>query len=202
MYGPAAGADRGGRVEQLLRLVGRGRVRGGGAAVRLHELRVDDAVDGFARIAVSCVAGVADFMTTVYFPCAETLMPASRKAGLPFMLMSRLSEKTTSADVSGAPFGEVDVRLELERERLRAVRGLPRLHEQRDRVREVALVVGEERVVDRAIDDRRGRVECALRVRRLDRERVVDHERRRSRRARRRAECRERAHQCESCGER
>src|SRR5262249_1140153 len=59
--------------------------------------------DGFARIAVSCVAGVADFITTVYLPLAETLMPARRGAGFPLMFISRLSEKTTSADVSGVP---------------------------------------------------------------------------------------------------
>src|SRR6185437_15084750 len=60
-------------------------------------------VDGFARIAVSCVAGVFDFMTTVYLPLADTVMPASRNAGFPLMLIRRLSEKTTSADVSGVP---------------------------------------------------------------------------------------------------
>ena len=45
-------------------------------------------------------------------------------------------------------------------------------------MREVAALVGEERVVDAAVDDRTGRVERPLRVGRLDRERVVDHERR------------------------
>ncbi len=63
-------------------------------------------VDGFARIAGSCVAGVVDFITTVYFPCAETVMPASRNDGFPLRLISRLSEKTTSADVSGSPFAK------------------------------------------------------------------------------------------------
>ena len=43
---------------------------------------------------------------------------------------------------------------------------------------EIALVVGEERVVDAAVDDRPGRVERALRVGGLQRERVVDDERR------------------------
>ena len=60
-------------------------------------------VDGFARIAGSSVSGVLACMTTVYFDGAEVLTPASRKAGFPLMLMSRLSEKTTSADVSGVP---------------------------------------------------------------------------------------------------
>ena len=45
-------------------------------------------------------------------------------------------------------------------------------------MREVAALVGEERVVDRAVDDRRGRVERTLRIGGLDRERVVDDERR------------------------
>src|SRR5712671_244430 len=63
-------------------------------------------VDGFARIAVSCVAGVVDFITTVYFPCAETVIPASRKAGFPFRLISRFSENTTSAEVNGEPLAK------------------------------------------------------------------------------------------------
>src|SRR3954452_1179231 len=63
-------------------------------------------VDGFARIDGSWPAGVADFMTTPYLPFALTLIPASRNAGLPLMLIRRLSEKTTSADVSGLPFAK------------------------------------------------------------------------------------------------
>ncbi len=60
-------------------------------------------VDGLARIAGSWVAGVVDVITTPYLPAALTVMPASRKAGLPFRLTSRFIEKTTSADVSGVP---------------------------------------------------------------------------------------------------
>src|SRR5438067_5140820 len=67
-------------------------------------------VDGFARIAVSWVAGVVDFITTVDCPCAETLMPASRRAGFPFRLISRFSEKTTSAEVSGDPLAKCTFR--------------------------------------------------------------------------------------------
>src|SRR4051812_13443846 len=47
--------------------------------------------------------GVFDFMTTVYLPFADVVMPASRKDGLPFRLTSRLNENTTSADVNGVP---------------------------------------------------------------------------------------------------
>src|SRR5438445_65287 len=47
--------------------------------------------------------GVFDFMTTVYLPFADVVMPASRNDGLPFRLTSRLNENTTSADVSGVP---------------------------------------------------------------------------------------------------
>src|ERR1700747_3655889 len=50
-------------------------------------------VDGFARIAVSCVAGVVDFMMTVYLPLAEMVIPASRDEGFPLMLINRFSEK-------------------------------------------------------------------------------------------------------------
>src|SRR3954467_15543508 len=63
-------------------------------------------VDGFARIAGSCPAGVFELITTAYLPCGLITMPVSRNAGLPLRLMSRLSEKTTSADVSGAPFAK------------------------------------------------------------------------------------------------
>src|SRR6476646_3449051 len=63
-------------------------------------------VDGFARIAGSCPAGVFDVIVTVYFPCGLITMPASRNDGVPLRLMSRLSEKTTSAEVSGSPFAK------------------------------------------------------------------------------------------------
>ena len=63
-------------------------------------------MDGLARIDSSCVAGVFDVMTTTYLPFAFTVIPASRNAGLPLMLIRRLSEKTTSADVSGSPFAK------------------------------------------------------------------------------------------------
>ena len=51
----------------------------------------------------SCVAGVFERITTVYFDGAETVMPASRNDGLPFRFASRFSDQTTSADVSGVP---------------------------------------------------------------------------------------------------
>ena len=47
-----------------------------------------------------------DVITTAYLPAALTVTPASRKAGLPLMLIRRLSEKTTSADVKGAPLAK------------------------------------------------------------------------------------------------
>src|SRR6476619_2141751 len=63
-------------------------------------------VDGLARIDGSWPAGVAYLITTVNLPFAETLIPSSRNAGLPLMLIRRLREKTTSADVSGLPFAK------------------------------------------------------------------------------------------------
>src|SRR5262249_21144188 len=60
-------------------------------------------VDGFARTTGSWVAGVFERMTTVYLDGAETEIPASRNAGLPFRFTSRLSDQTTSAEVSGVP---------------------------------------------------------------------------------------------------
>ena len=60
-------------------------------------------VDGLARIEGSCAAGVLDSIATVYASFADTLNPERRNAGLPFRLTSRLSEKTTSAEVSGVP---------------------------------------------------------------------------------------------------
>ena len=81
-------------------------------------------VEGFARIAGSCPAGVFELMMTWYFPCGLTTIPSSRNAGFPFRLISRLSEKTTSADVSGVAVREVDVLAEVEDELHRVVRGL------------------------------------------------------------------------------
>ena len=134
-------------------------------------------VDGFARIDRQLrwrVSSSASRPCTS--PAAETVTPASRKAGFPFRLMSRFSEKTTSAEVSGVPSAKWTFRLSWNANVFASVARPPRRDEQRDRRGEVAALVGEERVVDRAVDDRRGRIEGALRVRRLDRERVVDHE--------------------------
>ena len=105
-------------------------------------------------------------------------MPVSRNAGLPLRLISRFSEKTTSFDGERVAVREVHVLLQVERERLRAVRGLLGRDEQRDGMRQVGLVVGEERVEDATVDDRPSRVERTLRIGRLERERVVDDERR------------------------
>src|SRR4029077_15702334 len=62
---------------------------------------------------------------------------------------------------------EMHVLLQIERERLCTVRGLPRRDEQRNGMRQVGLVVGEERVEDAAVDDRPGWIERALRIGRL-----------------------------------
>src|SRR5436190_10801528 len=63
-------------------------------------------VHGVARIAGSCGAGVLDVITTVYLSCAETLIPERRNAGFALRLTSLLSEKTTSAEVRGAPLAK------------------------------------------------------------------------------------------------
>ena len=68
-------------------------------------------VDGLARIDRSCAVGMLDLTTTVYLSLADTLTPARRNAGFPFRLTSRLSEKTTSADVSGVPSAKWTSRL-------------------------------------------------------------------------------------------
>ena len=134
-------------------------------------------VDVFARIAGSCVAGVFDLRTTVYLPFADAVTPSSRKDGLPLRLIRRRNEKTTSADVSGVPSAKWTFLLQAEDERLRVLRRRPRLDEHRHRMRDVAALVGEERVEGGPVDDRGRRLERALRVGRLDLERTVDHER-------------------------
>ena len=63
-------------------------------------------VEGFARIAGSWPAGVFEVITTRYLPDGLTTTPSSRNAGFPFRLISRFSEKTTSADVSGSPLAK------------------------------------------------------------------------------------------------
>ena len=83
------------------------------------------------------------------------------------------------------PVREVDVPAQVEDKCLRVLRRLPRLHELRHRVREVAALVREERVVDAAIDDRGGRLEGALGIGGLDLEGAVDDERPGGRRRRR-----------------
>src|SRR5437764_13039615 len=52
--------------------------------------------DVFARIAGSAVFEFFERRTTPYLPLAETVTPSSRNAGLPFRLISRLNENTTS----------------------------------------------------------------------------------------------------------
>ena len=73
--------------------------------------------------------------------------------------------------------GEVDVPLELEGVGLRVRARLERRDEQRNRMRQIAALVREERVVERVVDQGCGGIERPPRVRGLDRERVVDDER-------------------------
>ena len=136
-------------------------------------------------------------MTTVYLSFAETSTPGEQERGFPFRLTSRLSEKTTSADGQRRAVGEVDVPPGAGSVNVLASALRPRTDEQRDRMGEVVLPVREQRVVDRAVDDRRGGVERALRVERVERERVVDDERRRRSRADRRAARRRRDDRCD-----
>src|ERR1700687_6483206 len=51
------------------------------------------------------IAGFAvpDVSTTVEASGVETVIPLSRNEGLPLMLIRRLNEKATSAEVSGVP---------------------------------------------------------------------------------------------------
>ena len=132
--------------------------------------------EALVRIAGSCGAGMRASITTVYLPVADTLNPDRMCDGLPLRLTSRLSEKMTSADVSGGTVSEVHVPPQLEREAL-AGRARPGLDEQRHRVRKIVLFVREKRVVYRSVDDVRGRRERPVRVARVEDERVVDDER-------------------------
>src|SRR5882672_9613127 len=68
-------------------------------------------VDVLARIAGNCVPGVFDRSTTVNRPFALAVTPSSRNAGLPFRLTRRLSENTTSLDVSDVPSANRTLRL-------------------------------------------------------------------------------------------
>jgi hypothetical protein len=69
--------------------------------------------DVLARIAGRAVFGVVDLSTTTYLLGAETVTPASRKDGLPFRLIRRRYEKTTSAAVIGVPSAKWTFRFRL-----------------------------------------------------------------------------------------
>src|SRR5215472_8867356 len=58
---------------------------------------------GLGMMKGSAGFGSFDFRTTVELSGALTVTPSSRKDGLPLMLISRLKENATSADVSGVP---------------------------------------------------------------------------------------------------
>ena len=59
--------------------------------------------DVFVTITGIAGFGVAECRTTLYWPVALIVAPASRNEGFPFRLINRLNEKTTSAEVSGVP---------------------------------------------------------------------------------------------------
>src|SRR5260221_4573542 len=58
---------------------------------------------GFGMMNGTAGFAVSDVSTTVDASGAVTVMPASRNDGLPLMLMSRLKENSTSADVRAVP---------------------------------------------------------------------------------------------------
>ena len=60
-------------------------------------------VAGLGRMYGKPGLGAADVMTTVSGPSAVIVSPASRNAGLPLRLISRSSDHTTSAEVTGVP---------------------------------------------------------------------------------------------------
>src|SRR5579862_5452769 len=58
---------------------------------------------GFGRMNGIAGFGASEVRTTVDASGAVTVMPASRNDGFPLMLISRLNENSTSADVRGVP---------------------------------------------------------------------------------------------------
>jgi hypothetical protein len=62
---------------------------------------------GLVTIAGTAVLGSSDVMTTVCSSGASTVRPAIRNEPLPWTFFTRLSEKTTSAEVSGVPSEKV-----------------------------------------------------------------------------------------------
>ena len=58
---------------------------------------------GFGMMKGTAGLAVLDVRTTVEASGVETVMPLSRNDGLPLMLISRLNEKATSADVRAVP---------------------------------------------------------------------------------------------------
>ena len=116
-------------------------------------------------------------MTTVSGPSAVTVSPASRNDGLPFKLISRLSDQTTSAEVTGRAVGELGLRVEVEDELSSAVERLERRGQVGHDVLEVAAVEGQQGVVERVADEVSRRLVHVAGVGRHELERVVDNER-------------------------
>ena len=59
--------------------------------------------EGEVRIARTCGVGVSVLRTTVFASGAETVIPFINDDGLPLTFLRRLSEKTTSAEVTLLP---------------------------------------------------------------------------------------------------
>src|SRR6202022_4121717 len=97
-------------------------------------------------------------------------VPALRRDGYAVEQERRIALQVDQAvegedDVRGGQrraVGELDVLLQEERVGLRVSGGLVRVCEQRHRVGDVAALVRQQRVVDAAVEDVRGRLECPL----------------------------------------
>ena len=164
-------------VEPLLRLVGLVGADRGRRAVPLGELRVHDPERRVRHDCRECSVrrrraehdGVLAGGGNPYAPEQE------RRIALEVDQSAEREDDVGGRH--GSPVGEPDVAPELEGVRLRISRRLEALSCHRKRTRDVAALEGEQRVVDRAIDDGRGRLERSLRIGRPDLERAVDDER-------------------------
>ena len=183
------------RVQPLLRLVVLVRADRARSAVLAHELRVHDA-EGRVRQdrrkrRVRCLRTKNDRVP----PARRDGDSVEQEGGVPLEVDEAPEREDSVRGRERSAVREVDVPAQVEPERLRILGRLPRLHELRHRMREVTAAVGEEGVVDAAVDDRRGRLERPLRIGRLDLEGAVDYERRRR--------CRRCGHgaRCGDCGD-
>ena len=186
---PAPGAPRRGRVEPPLGLVRSCRRPAASVAPFCRasfELTMPS--DVFATIAGIAVFGVVRAEDD-RVPAARRDRHAREQEGRIALEVDQPPERED--DVGGRhrrAVGEPDVAPQIERVRPRVPRRPVAPGREQDRARDVAAPEGQERVVDAAVDDRRGRLERPLRVGRPDLERAVDDERvlRPARRSRRR----------------